>query len=415
MNNINYPENHKYINYLNGNQYYSYFQSQNNQNIYYNIFYCNNQMNANNKIQYPIIFNQYNININNNITNNLFNEIYISKNFIQVIKTHHGYQLLKDKILGNPYFVNTLLFPEIKKDLKEICCDFFGSSLIQIMLDLLSYEKIYIFLYKINDSLHDICLSEPGSLAIQKLIEIINKFPVLLNNFIIYLNNKNIEILFLSPYSYHIFIKYLSIVKIKEFTNFIYNYIFNNFLLIIKGKYSVCIVQKCLCEADDNQRKKLFNYILIYLEQIMKDCYGSYIILFIFIRFEKRNFTENLPILSKIEENIIDYCKNKYSSFVIEKFIEKGDKEIPEHILNYILINHPNSIIDILTNQFGFYIIKKSLNIPNQNIKINLMKNIINNLDKLKQTSIINKIITNFSSEYKEFSDLMFLKNKGNL
>ena len=43
------------------------------------------------------------------------------------------------------------------------------------------------------------------------------------------------------------------------------------------------------------------------------------------------------------------------------------------------------------------------------------MKNIINNLDKLKQTSIINKIITIFSSEYKEFSDLMFLKNKGNL
>jgi hypothetical protein len=37
---------------------------------------------------------------------------------------------------------------------------------------------------------------------------------------------------------------------------------------------------------------------------------------------------------------------------------------------------------------------------------------IINDLDKIKDRFYTNKIVTNLSSEYKWFSDMMYLKNK---
>ena len=418
--NINNFENHYFPkNSFSVSQFPQHFQNQkNNQNSYsYNNPYYYNKMNVNNILNQPIIFNQYNININNyfNYNYNIISEKNIANNCLDLLKSRQGCQLLIDKSLGNPSFVNNLLFPKLKDNLKEICCDFIGNSLIQIILGLLSHDNIGILLSKIEDSLYEISLTEQGSWTIQKLIEILNKYPSLLNKFIFELNKKDIGILIFSPYAYHIFIKYLSIIKKQEFTYFIYNYIFNNFLKIAKGKYSVMVVQKVLSESDDNQRKTLLNYILINFGQIINDCHGHFLIQFLLTQFEKRKIYELMPIISKIEENIIYYCKCKYSSSIIEKCIERGDQEISDHILKYILNNYPNSIMDIIINPYGFYIMKKSLNISNKNIKERLIKNIVDNIDKIKQSTIVNKIISTFCAECKEFSDLMFEKNKGNL
>ena len=72
--------------------------------------------------------------------------------------------------------------------------------------------------------------------------------------------------------------KYLSIVKKKEFTNFLYNYIYNNFISLISEKYGVCVLQKSILETDEDEKKKLLDLILNNLELIMKDCYGNFLL-----------------------------------------------------------------------------------------------------------------------------------------
>jgi hypothetical protein len=145
---------------------------------------------------------------------------------------------------------------------------------------------------------------------------------------------------------------------------------------------------------------------------IMKDYYSHYLIEYIFSKFEKININEILPLIKKIEENILEYSKMKYSSSVIEKCFEIGNIEISEHILKFILDNHSNSIADLLSNEYGFYIIKKSLHIKKKYLKEKLIKIIVNNLDKLNDINIVNKVTTSFSSEHKDFSDILFEKNK---
>ena len=143
----------------------------------------------------------------------------------------------------------------------------------------------------------------------------------------------------------------------------------------------------------------------------MKDPYANFLIQFIFIKFETK-LDEILPIIHKIEINKIQYCKTKYSSSVIEKCFERGNQMISEHILKYIINNHSNSLIDIINNPYGFYILKKVRFNNNKNLKESLMKIIVNNIDEINKLSNANKIITCFSSEYKEFSDLLYKKNK---
>jgi hypothetical protein len=288
----------------------------------------------------------------------------------------------------------------------------YGNIFIIFLLDILTFENIELFLSSLQYSLFDISMTEPGSRVIQKLIEKICNCPLLLNRFIFYFSYKNIGLLMISPYGNHIFQKYLSVIKNKDFTNFIYNYIFNDFINIIKEKHGVCVIKKSLLEADDEQRNAIYKYILNNLAIIMKDFYSNFIIQYIFIQFEKRKFDEILPILIKIEENIVDYCKNKNSSSVIEKCFEKGDPDVSVHIMKNILDYHSDSLADIIYNGNGFFVIKKSILIPNEYIKREIIKTIINKKNVLKESNNGRKIISIFYSKYKNIFDSF---EKGNI
>ena len=401
---------------------------QNNPYSYSLLYYNYNNYNYNEIYPSPNyrlfqINNQYNKEMNNNIINNFNNNINVNNindinddlnnlNYANLIKTQSGSKLLKEKLLSNHKFANESLFPKIKNDLKDICCDFFGNSLINSLLDVLTYENINLFLSLVSNNLYEICLTEPGSRVIQKLIEKIYDFPLLLNKFNLSLSNKDIGLLIKSPYGNHIIRKYISLVKEKKFNNYIYNYIFNNFIEIVKEKYGVFILEKFISESNNEERKKIFLLIIGNLDMIMKDYYGHYLIQYILSKFEEIKIDEVLPLVNKIEENILEYSKMKYSSSVIEKCFEKGKIEISEHMLKFLLDKHSNSIMNLLSNEYGFYIIKKSLYIKRKYLKEKLIKIIANNLDKLDDVNIVNKIITSFSSEHKEFSDILFEKNK---
>ena len=388
---FNYQNNLNLYQYYNNKNYSSY--NYNNMGMKSNIHNINNLNKKDSKLE--------NKNINrNNIMD--YNSLTTSE-IISLIKTQSGCQLLKEKSLNDPKFANEILFPKIKFNLKDICIDFFGNCLMQILLDVLTNDNIDAFISSTDESLYDICLTEPGSRVIQKLIEKINSQPLLLNKFVFHLSNKNLGILFKSPYGNHILQKYLSIVKKKEFTNFLYDYIYNNFIPLIRERHGVCVLQKSFLEADEEQKKKLLNLILNNLELIMKDCFGNFLIQYIFNNLDSLKFEDILPIVKKLEENIVDYCKCRFSASIIEKCFERGNPEISGHIIKNLFDNHLDSIIDILVNPFGFYVIKKSLKIQDENYKRKIIKFIWSNKDKLCSTSYGNKIINIISVEYKRY------------
>ena len=106
-NNINNSNNFKNANRVNENQINSHSPLINN---IYNIIKTNNYY-------YP---NRVNMNIN--YTNN--------KSFnsqVLIIKDKFGCVMMKNKILSDPNYANEILFPQIKEDLQDLCCDNFGN------------------------------------------------------------------------------------------------------------------------------------------------------------------------------------------------------------------------------------------------------------------------------------------------
>lgn len=378
----------------------------------YNNFYNNKQFL---KIDNQFYNNKEMINnINTNNNNNEINKNKISFNedqnlakaSLNLVKSQVGCRVLQEKIISDKSFANELLFPELSTNLNEICCDLFGNYLIQVLLEILTPENLDLFLSKTRDTLLDICLTEYGSRVIQKLINRIYDSPALLNKMILSLKNKDIGPLFKSPYANHMLQKYLTVVKKEEFNNFIYDYIYNNFLDVVKSKHGVCVIQRGLSEGNDEQKKRILELTLNNLDKVIKDSYANFLIQYIIIKYERKDFNEILPFLNKIEENIIEYCKFKYSASVIEKCFERGEQQVKEHIINNLLECHSKNIIDIILNSFGIYVIKKALNVNNVNLKETIRQIINENIDRIKESSNSNKIIENLAQKSKEFADL---------
>ena len=430
-NNFNIQNPQRFIN-LNQGKYYPYIQpmpylymnNQINPNLfqYNNQYYYNPNLNINNNKfpQYNNKVNKPNTNIyqmknnlnNQNIYNNLNNidDVNLAKMSLNLIKTQLGFKILDERAKSNNKFANELLFPELINNLSNICCDILGNMLIQTLIDVLSSENLDLFLSSIQEQLFDICLTEHGSRAIQKLLERIHSNPLLMNKLIFYLNQKDIGILFKSGYGNHLIQKYLVIIKNVELTNFIYNYLYKNFLDIASSKYGVCVIQKGLSEGNIIQRKKIVNLILTNLNAIMKDCYGNFIIQFIFFKFDKNKFDEILPIIEKIEENMVDFCTNKFSSSVIEKSFEKNERKIGERFIKCLFEHHENDIIDILLNSYGKYVIKKACNFENKLFRNMISKTIIGKLNQMKEEG--EKIIKIIKNDYPEFSFLFYEQGK---
>ena len=362
----------------------SYSNSINNQNNNNEFNLNNNEFNLNNinindiNINYNLNnlnFNKNDFNMNNYNENlNYMNMLPYNKSFyeyteeellkyaIPLIKDQSGCRFLQEKIKTNQYFANDKLFPEIKYNIKELGCDPFGNYFLQVLIEVLSYENVNLFLDLIQKDFTSVCICPHGTRVIQKIIEKIALMPDLMTKFIKNLNTKDLGIICKSAYGNHIMQKFLMTIHNPEYTKFIYDYTYNNFMEIAETKHGVCVIQKCVSEGDQNQRKILYDLILKNFETLIKDQFANYLIQYILINTKtQEKLLETMPLLKKIEENLLNYCKSKFSANVIEKCFENNENYIREHILEYLLTHYKDNIIEILLDQYGIYIIQKAL------------------------------------------------------
>ena len=412
VNNIN-NMNYNSINYNNVNNINNYNYNTNIINYGYSyspIFSYYNYYNINNNPQ----TNEQNLNDNRYFLYQFGKSCSIMNNDHQIkddryndlTKSKSGCQLLKNKIIADPKYANENLLPSIKNSLKDISTNIFGSSMIQTLIGVLTPDNIDLFLFSIKDQILEICQTESGSRVMQTMIEKIKDNNILINKLIIYLKDNDLKKMFLSSYGHHFIKSYFTQIHNKEFTYFIYEIIYDNFLEIAKDKFGVCVIQKAFVESDEEDLNKLLQLTEENIDTLITHCFGNFLVQYIFIQIKNRyEFEQVFPLVKKIEEKLVDYCKEKYSSTALEKFFEKGDEKVNEHLIKYLLEFHKDEIIDILIHINGYYVIKKAMNIKNREIKVNLIKSIVNNMNRFEFGSKNSSIVSTFCKEFSEYSD----------
>ena len=313
-----------------------------------------------------IILNQYFLNMNN-ISSQKDNKQPIPPNLpgIQmfdysklIIKDNYSCLTLKFIINSNPNFANENLFSKISNQIKELCLDQYGNVFLQDLLDILTFENLNSFLNIIQPDLTEICISQYGARVIQKIIEKIYASPLLINKFIFILNNKDLGIICKAQYGNFIIQKYLLTIKEPEYINFIYYYISYNFLEIASSKYGVRVVLECINAINEIKRIKIYNLTSKHVYKLIRNEFGNYLIQYILINMkDERNLHEILPIIIKIEKNLVNLCMTKYSAIALENCLENSENFITNHIIDSLLLNNSNNLINIFFNDYGIYVL----------------------------------------------------------
>ena len=291
----------------------------------------------------------------------------ILKYAIPLIKDQSGCRFLQERIKSNESFMIEKLFPSIQNNLFELGCDAFGNYFLQALMDIFSLDNLNLFLDLIKNYFTRMCINQHGTRVIQKVIDQVSSNRNLVAKIENILNSNDLGIIIKSPYGNHIIQKYIGSISFKEYTKFIYDYVFINFMEISETKHGVCVIQKCVSEGDFIQRGKLYELILNNFNELIIDEFGNYLIQYILINVnDQTKFNEINYIIKKVEDNLIDICKMKFSANVIEKCLENGSNYIKEYLLECFLNRYKDHIIELLLDKYGIYIIQKALKInPN--------------------------------------------------
>ena len=340
----------------------------------------------------------FNININNYISKReipyqsySINEL-IEKSDI-LCRNQSGCRFLQKKIDENPKIVLSI-FSLIKNKINNLIIDPFGNYFIQKLLEYLNLNQINeIITNYINKNFLEICLNPHGTRVIQKLIERIYNYDLLLEKFNVLLNPNLFEII-MNQNSTHIIIKYMNLIKFPKNKNILF-FIQKNLFSLATHKHSCCTIQKAI-ETLENPRKKI---ILMNLAQIsnklFNDQFGNYVVQFALSMKEQE---VNTIIINNYLNDFKNNSCGKYSSNVFEKCFECSNLEIKimiiKNICNYS--NVQTLLYDIYGNNILLQIIKESLE-PYKTYFFQLIGSLIDGLKVFPYGSIIfHKFISNF-------------------
>ena len=147
-------------------------------------------------------------------------------------------------------------------------------------------------------------------------------------------------------------------IKEPEYINFIYYYISYNFLEIASSKYGVRVVLECINAINEIKRIKIYNLTSKHVYKLIRNEFGNYLIQYILINMkDERNLHEILPIIIKIEKNLVNLCMTKYPSIALENCLENSENFITNHIIDSLLLNNSNNLINIFFNDYGIYVL----------------------------------------------------------
>ena len=375
-----------------------------------NSFINNNIINNNNGKNKKRKTNQnISINITNNKKNNLFNAnaelemlliqvkkilIKIQKidtsvyskckgNFEQIIRTHKGSRIFQNYLKNTHYDILHLIFSEIKNKLTELLKDSYSNYFCKKLFRNLSQKDRIEYLTLIQPELNILSKDSIATYPIQNIIEELGSKN---EKNIFYLGIKNyIDNFAYNIYGARILEKILAYFE-DEFKKEIIEYICENFLELAYNNNGICLVKKILLMTHKKElhiklKKLVFDNAL----NLIVHQYGNYAIQIIIENWDETDLKEILEIY---ENKYIFLSNQKFSSNVMERILEKSEKNLENYINE---ISKGYNLNELLKNKYGNFVIKKAYDLANGNLKKKLGESINENLKLLNNTKIVNK------------------------
>ena len=401
-NNLNFPQNNFInVNNMNSKSNFVFLNNFNKSQLSMNSLHS---LNSSNKNKSNIKINKKNYNEKNNPHKSKgYNE-----KLILMIKSQSGSKSLQKKIEEKQNEFTAKLYEQIKNNLFEIINDQYGNYVIQKLVEHCDKKIISLMLKKLyfannaennfKNYLYEISINPYGTRALQKMLDNLgNNMTEEDINILLKFSQGNIYQMMKDINGNHVIQSIIENIKNKDYLTPIYKEICDNIVNIMKTKSgSCCVFPKILNNINEEDSDKMINCIIDNIEKLINDENANFAIQKI-IKLNKNVY--NNKIYNYIQDKIVKLSMQKFSSNVIETFI-MNIPNLKDKIISKIIEN--NSIINLLSDKFGNYIIQKSLSNANSDDFNTLIKFIKNNAKLIKQTSHGKKIYEKLIKNYKQ-------------
>ena len=378
-----------------------------NLNLNNELIYNNSINNLNNNI----IGNNFLQNKNNedSLNNNIYSlkqvneEIYNSKensfiNYINGLKiplikylsTKKGiYEMENYLNVNRAVNISILLRLLNKEGLSKLMKNIFGNYFIQGIIKNANYSQIKLILILISDNFVEISENNSGTYAIQKLLGKINTIEL---RYLVlkYIENKELEMAMNNNATY-VIQKIIEIIPDTERLN-LNNMILNNFLFLSINSECIFIIERFIDTITIIENKiKIQNLIYLNCLKLCDNPYGNYLIQYI-LKIWKNKDIQN--IINIIINNANYLIQQKFSSNVIEKSIEIFDNKSRKMMIWKICVE--GDILSVIKNQYGHYVLNKTIKYMDNDIKTEIEKILMNKLPEMtkKERTKSKKFIT---------------------
>ena len=306
-------------------------------------------------------------------------------NFVNIIKSQKGSRILQNFLKKTPSNIIQLIFQEIKSSTYDIISNFYGNYFFKKFFKCLRKKDRIEVISIIKSEFVTLSFDNVGTFPIQGIIEQANSTYE--KKLILQIIKPYIKEYCSHQYGSHVIEKIIMCFG-NEHTSFIFDYILNNFLELSKDACSICVIKamiRYLTNKTNNLYKRTFNILLQNMKKIVFNQFGNQVIQTV-IQFWDCNQLGDLILL--LQSDFVDLSIGKYSSTVIEAFIEKNVYLLSVYIKE---ISKKNQMIQIMKNCYGNYVIQKALKISTNHSRKFLIEYIKKNVYKLNDQKLINK------------------------
>ena len=377
-----------------------------------------------------------NMNKNNNKNNYKINYKEKIKNYqeklLLIIKSQNGSKSIQKKIEEKSKEYTRKLYEQIKNNLFEIINDQYGNYVMQKFVEhcdknIISsmLKKLYNNINSVNmlynkNNLYEISINPYGTRVLQKMLDnLSSSMTKEETNIILKFCQGNIYSMIKDINGNHVIQSIIENIQNKDYLSNIYKEMTENIVNILKTKSgSCCVFPKVINNINDEDLDNMINTIIDNIDKLINDENGNFSIQ----KIIKLNINiYNNRIYNFIQDKIVNLSIQKFSSNVIETFII-NIPNFKDKIINKII--ESNSIINLLSDKYGNYIIQKALSYANLDDFNTMIKYIKNNIKTLKNCSIQGKkIYEKLIKNYKKYfiddennvnnSSMSFSQNSG--
>ena len=331
---------------------------------------------------------------------------YLSYNIFPLAKDQSGCRFLQEKLENDPASTIDHFYKSIIPYILPLSKDQFGNYLIQKLFYFLPNEKIQRIMEIISSSILDIGVNTHGTRVLQQLInflstkQLVNLFLSIIKPYIIpLLKDLNGAHFFFKFVNYH-----------PECADEINKIIIENCSILATHRHGCCILQKIINGSDKNLRDNLINNLIDKCFVLIIDQFGNYIIQSI-LSLNKSKFCE--VIVMKIIDNIAYYCKNRYSSNVIEKCFDYCGKKEKKKLIEKM--SNPEILSELIVDEHGNYVVQKSLYYADSKDKEKILNIIKSLIPRIKSTTFGEKLLFKLNTFYPELNYNDYINEKNSL